>query len=692
MAVALAFLFLLGHAGAGRLVLGGRYGWPGKITAFDVTPKGSLQLREYKPYQNILQMLDKRDDEGVLWYSYWHIDTRVDYDKLCGLPDELKGYVEGEDPRVWDPATHPEFLDGDPVSADTRAISKMRAPKRYHNIFDTGVPVRVNRLVFYPKWSGEIITKGNWYEGSPFYDSYMRQYVASASLYNEPPLRPGLYPKPLDVILKEERENYDRVVEVEFPLQPLRFFLLDHTGEFGYTLGEIELYGEGFSPEAWYTSKIIDLGGPKNFGRVFFDFKKFRWRKEWRWKGARHMEGYSELDLGRKSIEELWEEVLVDPVPFEDPEAPVRLEVRVRTGKDDSPLIYYKIDDMLNERGEVVTREEYLSLPSRPMEFTRTSRPEVGMRGVIEPDRENWSLWTFVPASGRKVGIPDVRRYIQFQVKMYSDDPWAFGRLDSIWIEISPPLADEVLGEVCLEGNPEGPNEVEVGVDTSFVYAIKAYAPGRSGVFDALRISTPVRPKFEKLSIGGVEVEPEDFLVGDGYLEVFLPKKAGHDEPVEVKFRTAVLSYATSFLARVWDRESDLLPQAVVPGDAVAWIKTNQIQVFGLARSLQVLKDFGVEPRVVTPDGSGPDSTWVVYTISLVAEGAEVDVGVYDVAGRKVRTLKHEESGSTFEERVGWDGRDDEGNLVLPGVYLLGVRVRTDRGESARFSPVVVVY
>ncbi len=36
------------------------------------------------------------------------------------------------------------------------------------------------------------------------------------------------------------------------------------------TIGEFEVYGEGFPKRATYRSKIIDLGVEQNFGRLFF--------------------------------------------------------------------------------------------------------------------------------------------------------------------------------------------------------------------------------------------------------------------------------------------------------------------------------------------------------------------------------------------------------------------------------------
>ena len=41
-------------------------------------------------------------------------------------------------------------------------------------------------------------------------------------------------------------------------------------------LSEIEVYGEGFAPETSYRTSVIDLGAPVNFGRIFWEFEKFR--------------------------------------------------------------------------------------------------------------------------------------------------------------------------------------------------------------------------------------------------------------------------------------------------------------------------------------------------------------------------------------------------------------------------------
>ena len=57
------------------------------------------------------------------------------------------------------------------------------------------------------------------------------------------------------------------------------------------------------------------------------------------------------------------------------------------------------------------------------------------------------------------------------------------------------------------------------------------------------------------------------------------------------------------------------------------------------------------------------------------------ELAIYDVAGRHVRSLA---SGTVAagEQQARWDGRDDAGTRVAPGVYLY--RLRTPAGTESR--------
>jgi hypothetical protein len=69
-----------------------------------------------------------------------------------------------------------------------------------------------------------------------------------------------------------------------------------------------------------------------------------------------------------------------------------------------------------------------------------------------------------------------------------------------------------------------------------------------------------------------------------------------------------------------------------------------------------------------------------------------ISLYVYDLEGNPVRTLveKAERAAGTYDGRDVWDGRDDGGDFVPAGAYLIVLDVRT-RGETLRDTFIAVV-
>lgn len=70
--------------------------------------------------------------------------------------------------------------------------------------------------------------------------------------------------------------------------------------------------------------------------------------------------------------------------------------------------------------------------------------------------------------------------------------------------------------------------------------------------------------------------------------------------------------------------------------------------------------------------GPNPFRTATTVRFSL-GEAARVEVEIFDVTGRKVRVLARSHR-SAGEHRIAWDGRDDAGRALSPGLYLCRVR------------------
>jgi hypothetical protein len=97
-----------------------------------------------------------------------------------------------------------------------------------------------------------------------------------------------------------------------------------------------------------------------------------------------------------------------------------------------------------------------------------------------------------------------------------------------------------------------------------------------------------------------------------------------------------------------------------------------------------------IEPNPFSPDGDGFEDHTVI-SIEIPADAARLRLDVYDVLGRKVRSIRDNTfSGSRLD--VVWDGRDDYGKRLRMGIYVVFVQILNDRdGLIREFKDTVVV-
>ena len=105
-----------------------------------------------------------------------------------------------------------------------------------------------------------------------------------------------------------------------------------------------------------------------------------------------------------------------------------------------------------------------------------------------------------------------------------------------------------------------------------------------------------------------------------------------------------------------------------------------------------VLSDVAIAPPAFTPQGDGiNDEAAITYTLFSVLDAVEVEVELLTLDGRRVRTLSGGVQGAG-RHALRWDGRDDAGQMVAPGVYLARIGANIDRGKVVRFGTVAVAY
>ncbi len=84
-----------------------------------------------------------------------------------------------------------------------------------------------------------------------------------------------------------------------------------------------------------------------------------------------------------------------------------------------------------------------------------------------------------------------------------------------------------------------------------------------------------------------------------------------------------------------------------------------------------------ITPNPFSPDGDGFEDRCVI-SVEAPSATARVELKIFDILGRKVRTLEDATFlGSRFETI--WNGRDDNGSIVRMGIYILYIRLIDDK-------------
>ena len=161
--------------------------------------------------------------------------------------------------------------------------------------------------------------------------------------------------------------------------------------------------------------------------------------------------------------------------------------------------------------------------------------------------------------------------------------------------------------------------------------------------------------------------------VGDT-LHVSLPYAVRPDS-LEVRLRARLLEYPTVFSGSVALISDSDVRQQVTP----AYREALTVFLPMVAAGHRVIANVVAEPAMLTPNGDGVSDVGVV-SFDLLRTTSTPEVRIYDLSGRVVRKLP---GVAGRWQRYEWDGTDEEGNRVAPGMYLCSIRVATDTGDHS---------
>jgi len=468
------------------------------------------------------------------------------------------------------------------VSGDTTKAFEVKGVSAIGIIFriDLGERFGVNRIKFFPRTGFEEFTlKG-------FEILINDGSEEQKTLAGTPDFK----------VFKTVERNLDATVDLDVPLQFIRFIEVRQLVRGEWEIDEFQVFGAGFTSSASYTSKVFDQGQPAVFGGI-------TWAKG---------------SIGEPSK--------------------ANVTVSTRSGSTPDPA-----------------------------------------------DSLSWSIWSPPYPAGFRTDIvsPAPRQYFQFRFEFQTSDILAAATVDSIAFEVSPALADSLLGEIW-------PQTAPIGQNTALTYTVRSL---NSRGFDRLQIETlaPV-DVVHSVQIDGNDVEWEKTDTADG-VQISFPRITGN-RVLRVVFENIALQFNTVFAGKVSNSErSDNLPQGITAGDAASdsLARGDDLSVT-IRVGKELIHSLETAPIPFTPNGDGiNDAVLITYDIVNLTGTTRVSVEVYDLTGRRVQAVYDGLDSSGRFQRA-WDGTDASGNKLSPGIYLVRVTIDADSGTESKTQIVPLVY
>ncbi|MCK4417569.1 MAG: gliding motility-associated C-terminal domain-containing protein [Candidatus Latescibacteria bacterium] len=567
--------------------------------------------------------------------------------RLFALEEPTESEYEPGDGRIWSP--NAPFVENKQMAAlladgkqDTISFDYFNRPgKSNYGVciyIDLGAPYPVDEVSFYPLCGEKLPLKVQQELGveslARHEDCYMKGYALWA--HDGGTENRDEWGNPEYHLLDNVPTNTDRwVVNQNFSPQHIRYIKLRCLSTMPFEIDQIEVRGEGYLRQATFTSDIIDLGDIANFGRI-------SWAAE------------------------------------EEPGSQAR--IYTRNGRDKTTKIYYMINEIgepepLTEDTDEKNRIKWVKLPD-------------DAKGPIEDDIENWTVWSpSYDFSGQSFIALGPRQFFRVKVVMESQVAVTRALMDLISVEYSQPtMARSLWGEI------EPRTDVDLGEKYLFRHRVTPVIGDNDIGFDCIQIRTPIEASVETVKIGGNVVPSEEYttLKEKNLLTVRLSNRriASAEDTLEVSFTCAILAFGTVFegiASASW--QEDLL------GQRVEVHRMEDLSVRGAVESLgRVLGSVETLPNPFTPNGDGKNDTVVLsFRLFQMIGTAPLQVEMYDLSGNRVKKLLSQTVSSDYYELT-WDGTDEDGKLVPPGIYVYQILLEGDAEKFVKNGTVAVVY
>ena len=168
------------------------------------------------------------------------------------------------------------------------------------------------------------------------------------------------------------------------------------------------------------------------------------------------------------------------------------------------------------------------------------------------------------------------------------------------------------------------------------------------------------------------------------------PRRIRSRQLVELRFTAPIYVQATRFDAFLEDSQKAQIRQLVDPGDAAPQVESSS-NVVRLPVADQLFAGLSFSPALITPNGDGiNDQLRISFDLINVLSARPLHLRLYDLSGRPLFT--QEQAGQAGHIAWHWDGRDQRGQRVPPGLYIAELHIAGDAGDRSARRIVAVAY
>ncbi|NUN07698.1 MAG: gliding motility-associated C-terminal domain-containing protein [Ignavibacteriaceae bacterium] len=314
--------------------------------------------------------------------------------------------------------------------------------------------------------------------------------------------------------------------------------------------------------------------------------------------------------------------------------------------------------------------------------------------GSVAAVDSTWSPWSdSIANSGSLFFVDEARRYLQYRVRLTTTTLLS-PEIDELKINY------DTVKVVSVSDARIDPQEAQVLKEQEFSLIIETQFSADDYGIDTIYVKVPSPVNLRNVLVNNV---PAGYLarVSANDFTIVFNSTIKSNSTIRIVFTSTPFLAVNPYKIQVSSKLVSNNPQKI-DSKMSNLIEAWSVLTVGVPEKLII--NAKADPNPFTPNGDGRnDQTRIEFFLGNVGEpgnliGKEfrkISIKIFDLNGRMVKDLLESETKAyafISDNGVLWDGNDDNGRKVRPGVYLYQIHLDSDNGGETVTKTVVVAY